>query len=108
MQKKRAFFDSFEVFLQIHGVEMKDRMKITYERLGFVIVETIQDSRHIMKRDNRNYDAADEERKKTAHHERIGGPFHFERLQTSVSSSRKSMTLMLRMPPSSYQRLRMS
>ena len=102
------FFDSFEVFLQIHGVEMKDRMKITYERLGFVIVETIQDSRHIMKRDNRNYDAADEERKKTAHHERIGGPFHFERLQTSVSSSRKSMTLMLRMPPSSYQRLRMS
>ena len=45
-----------------------------------------------MKRNNRNYDAADEERKKTAHHERIGGPFHFERIQTSVSSNRKSIS----------------
>ncbi len=38
-----------------------------YERLGFVIVETIKDSRYIMKRDNRKYYAAYEERYKTAH-----------------------------------------
>lgn len=37
-----------------------------------------------------------------------GEQFCFKRGQTSVSSSRKSMTPILRMPPSSYQRLRMS
>lgn len=38
-----------------------------YERLGFVIVETIKDSRYIMKKDNRKYYAAYDERYKTAH-----------------------------------------
>lgn len=38
-----------------------------YKRLGFDIIETITDSRYIMKKDNRKYYAAYEERYKTAH-----------------------------------------
>lgn len=38
-----------------------------YKRLGFEIVETVKDSRYIMKNNNRKYYAAYEERYKTAH-----------------------------------------
>ena len=38
-----------------------------YKRLGFTVVETIHNSRYIMKNDNKKYYAAYEERYKTAH-----------------------------------------
>ena len=46
---------------------MKNEKRPHLLRLGFAVAETIKDSRCIMKKDNRKYYAAYEERYKTAH-----------------------------------------
>ncbi len=51
----------------LHVFIKNQRAVSLYKRLGFDTIETITDSRYIMKKDNRKYYAAYEERYKTAH-----------------------------------------